>query len=613
MSIHRLAALAVLLALVAPLSLADEEADDHKLVVQLIDVSALTTGHVDYIPPMMGTTAPDMFSDEDNPLFGSEGEEPILALGTIDELIEIVKFNVDPVSWQITEGADMRSMGERTLIVRATRTVLRKVARYLADLETDVLTTVTLEVRAVAVPDGGTTATLDQLLAVDGPSVTVSGFAGQRVEGLASTQFSYVQDYDVEVAQDSRISDPIVGVANWGFSVSARTVAARGADKLRTMLRATLAIPKGMRDHDTESDRIIELPEYDEVTVLTDLLLTPGAWQVTQGNARGSNAGRWVFLVRGSAARVPVRSPGEGTLLDPSIAADAGPLVSRSFDISDLEQVLPNRQGEALYLVPSNFTPPAPPELAEPAPILAGEAIPDLIRESVVPGSWNRDGTNIDVRYGLLFVTNTERVMGRITALLAFLRKQFMWTVVLDTRIVDVPTSLGRQLVAPTGGAAHMLDDAKRAALAQGVADGQARIVDKVKVTSLSGARNSLLSGTRFTYVQDFEVELAEKSSISNPVVQLGTEGVVVDLLPTPTSTGDAVNLGLSVARTRLAGKIRQVATPHGPLDAPALRLFRLRGNLRVPFGQTAVVGAGGEAGRMLVLLVRPVLKPYGS
>ena len=46
-----------------------------------------------------------------------------------------------------------------------------------------------------------------------------------------------------------------------------------------------------------------------------------------------------------------------------------------------------------------------------------------------------------------------------------------------------------------------------------------------------------------------------------------------------------------------------------GLLDAPALRLFRLRGNLRVPFGQTAVVGAGGEAGRMLVLLVRPVLR----
>ncbi len=247
-----------------------------------------------------------------------------------------------------------------------------------------------------------------------------------------------------------------------------------------------------------------------------------------------------------------------------------------------------------------------------PAPILPEESIPDLLRELVVPGSWNRDGTNIEVRYGLLFVTNTARVLDRVEALLAFLRRFHMWSIEMDVRLVDVPTALGRLLVAPTRGAPHLLDETERLVLEEALAEGEAFDADRVHATSLSGARNSLLSGSQFSYLQDYAVEIAETAAIANPIVQIGTSGVEVDLQPVPTSTGDAVHLAVSVTRTRLTGPIREVSTPHGPLDAPALKVFRVRGNLRVPLGETAVVGAGGEGGRMLVLLVKPVLKPYG-
>jgi hypothetical protein len=613
MSLRQLVCLVALLALVAPVTLADEETDDGRLVVRLFDVGALTTGSTDYIPEVMGVVGPDWIGDEDNPLFGSEAEEPMLALGSADELIELVKSNVEPVYWQITDGADMRTEGEGTLIVRAARRIVAEVARYLADLEADVLTTVTLEVRAVQAPAGGASSDLAALLTLDGLSVTLTALVGQQAVGRVGSQYAFVQDYDVEVAQDAFISDPIVGVANWGLSVTARTVAAPGAPRLRTKLDARLAVPTGSRDHITNESRLIELPSYDAVTSRTDLLLTPGVWEIVQGNAAGSNAGRWIFLVRATATPGTSRAAGEGTLLDPSVPADAGPLVSRRYDVSDLEEVLPDHRGWALDLVPSNFTPPEPPELAEPSPILAGDALPDLIHELVVPGSWNRDGTSIDVRYGLLFVTNTEKVLARVESLLALLRRQYLWTVEVDARLLELPAADGRELLETSGGAPYLLDDARQALLARALERGVLHTTDRVSVTSLSGARNAVLSGTHFSYMHDYEVEIAEKSVISNPVIQTGTAGIAVDLRPTPTSTGDAVNLAYQVTRTRLAGSIRQVSSPHGPIDAPAIDILRLRGNLRVPLGQTAVVGAGSHDGRTLILLVKPVLAPYGG
>lgn len=612
MSLRSLVCFVALIGLLAPVSLAEEETDDGKLVVRLFEVGALTTGSVDYIPEVMGLVSPDMISDEENPLFGAEGEEPMLALGTVDELIELIKIHVEPVYWQITDDADIRTQGERTLVVQASRTIVSKVGRYLADLEADVFTTVTLQVRAVRVPDGVGGKDLEALLPLDGPSLTLNALLGQKGAARIGSQYAYVQDYDVEVASDANISDPIVGVANWGLSVTARTVAARNAPQLRTMLSANLAIPTGSRDHTTEEARLIELLTYDTVTARADMLLTPGTWNVAQGNAAGSNAGRWVFLVRAEAT--PGRSrAGQGELLDPGVAADAGPLVSRRFDVSDLEEALPDRRGWEINLMPSNFTPPEPPELAEPAPIFPGDALPDLISEFVVPGSWNRDGTGMEVRYGLLFVTNTEKVLNRIASLLTLLRRQYLWTIEMDARLVELPTAAGRGLLDAADGAPHLLDNARAALLKQAIEKGALTYADRVKITSLSGARNAIHSGSHFTYLQDFEVEIAEKSTIANPIIQRGTEGIVLDVQPMPTSTGDAVNLAYQITRTRLVGKIRQVASPHGPIDAPELDILRLRGNLRVPLGQTAVVGAGGQNGRMLVLLLRPVLKPYGT
>jgi len=610
---RRIACLVLCLALLAPVAAGEDEVDDAKLVVRFLDVGALTVGRLDYIPEAVGILTPDTYSDSVNPLFGTESEEPLLPYGTVDEVIEMLMQHVDPVTWQITEGADIRSTGERILVVRAARPVVDHVARFLAELEADALATVTLEIRAVPAPDGPRIPDLETLLAADGPSVTLSGVSGQRVVGFSGTQYAYLQDYTVEVACDSRIADPVVGVANLGLLVSARSVATPGTASLRSTLQIRLADLTAWREHVTEGDRLIELPSCSLVTLDTDVLLEPGAWHVAQGNVPGAPGGRWIFLVRASAARPPVATPPAGVLLDPTVAADTGPLVSRRFGIADLEEPVEARRGWGINLVPSNYAPPEPPELAEPSPLLPGEGIVDLIGEIVTPGSWKRDGTGIDYRNGMLFVTNTAKVLDRVDALLALLRRRHLWTIDVDATLVDVPTALGRRLLQPNGSVPYLLDDARRAALAGALADGTARADERVRVTCLAGGRNTVISGTEFNYVQDYDVEVAEKSAQADPVVLPCRTGVEVDLTPTLRSTEDAVDIALSVTRARGVDPVRQVSTPHGPIDAPALKVLRLRGNVLVPLGETAIVGAGGEEGRMLVLMLTPVRHPYGE
>ena len=40
-------------------------------------------------------------------------------VGQIDEIVDLVRREVDPVSWEVTDGADIYTQGERLIVVRA--------------------------------------------------------------------------------------------------------------------------------------------------------------------------------------------------------------------------------------------------------------------------------------------------------------------------------------------------------------------------------------------------------------------------------------------------------------------------------------------------------------
>ncbi len=125
------------------------------------------------------------------------------------------------------------------------------------------------------------------------------------------------------------------------------------------------------------------------------------------------------------------------------------------------------------------------------------------------------------------------------------------------------------------------------------------------------GARNTVRSGERFNYLQDYEVEIAERSAISNPVVQHCLEGMQVDVDPALLSGGKSAHVALQLTRTRRPGPMPTSTTPVGTIDLPELDVLRVRTNLVVPIGATAVVGAGTHEGRRRVVLLTPQLERY--
>jgi hypothetical protein len=314
------------------------------LVTDIQDVADLTAGLTDFIPPTIQLVSPDMVSDEEQPLFGAEGEEPILPYGTIDELIELIKSSVKPRYWEETEGADIRGQGESMLVVTASPELQGNVEKFLDDLRAFAGIVVTVETRFLEVGDyflrdvgvdfrglggqtpgplvnlddvtnglndqasagydngggglttgaalnpssgiyfddgldgdfrarsenifenslgtvlsslGGGSFTFSYLNDTDiamvlratekdakartltAPTVTV--FNTQRANLTVVNQLSYIQDFDVEVAQTSFIADPIVGIIQDGLTLDVRPTVSNDRRYITLELQPTVA------------------------------------------------------------------------------------------------------------------------------------------------------------------------------------------------------------------------------------------------------------------------------------------------------------------------------------------------------------------------------------
>jgi general secretion pathway protein D len=315
------------------------------LLVQIHSVADLTSGLTNFIPPTIQLVGPDDVSDEENPLFGTEAEEPVYPYGQVDELIELIKGAVAPAFWETTEGADIRGQGEQNLVVKATGEVQEQVANFLDDLRGFAGIVVTVETRFLQIGEnflrdvgvdfrgvgnqpvttqivnlddvtngledaasagrdnaqgglpaaaalnpsagayfndgqdgdfrgrtenifnnplgtvlssvGGSTFTLAylddlQLSAIvratekslssrtlTAPIITV--YNTQRANLTVVNQLSYIQDFDVEVAQTSFIADPIIGIIQDGLSLDVRPTVSNDRRYITLELQPTVA------------------------------------------------------------------------------------------------------------------------------------------------------------------------------------------------------------------------------------------------------------------------------------------------------------------------------------------------------------------------------------
>jgi hypothetical protein len=587
----------------------DEEAPREPLVVRVFDVGALTVGRRDFIPEQ----PPGSVHDEATPLFGGEAEEPVLPVGTIDELIELVKSGVAVHDWTEEEGTDLRAASRTRLVIRARPQVVEAVARFLADLERRTLATVTVELRAALVGKDADGADVEALLqpSAAGPSLAITAFPGQRAAAFAGRQRAVLSAYDAQVAQSSTASDPAVDVANLGLAAGVRAYPAAGGDAVRVVLDGFLAAAAGdLKRLDAGAQRTVEAAPWWIDSLRADVVLRPGTWRVVGTGARGPGGTAWAFLARATPS--PFRG-GAGPAPTPAFDAvpkdRSGAFESRRFDVQALASPAGHRMGPSIHLLPTSFLEPEPPELPEPMPPVPSDLLVEFLKETLPRATFEEDGATMEVRSGVVIARLRPGLLDAVEARLADLRRAFLWEVTTTAELVDVPDAVALRLLRPDAlrNGAPLLDDEGRAAL------GKAARIDGASVACLGGTRNASESGRWQPYVADYEVRIAESAVAAKPVIGRCFSGFVLDVEPSISSGGDAVHLDVRAIRTEVISPIRKVETPHGPLELPEMNVLRVRTSLAVPFGKTAIVGAGGEGGRTRLLLVTPTLRRPGD
>lgn len=101
----------------------------------------------------------------------------------------------------------------------------------------------------------------------------VTAFNGQRAHILIAQQQAYIQDYDVEIAQNSRAYDPVMGIVQDGLVLDVRPIISNDRKYITLEMRPTVAklrvlrlfdiTPDATADVITNPDQYIQLPTID--------------------------------------------------------------------------------------------------------------------------------------------------------------------------------------------------------------------------------------------------------------------------------------------------------------------------------------------------------------
>ncbi|MEK7467439.1 MAG: hypothetical protein AAB074_08500 [Planctomycetota bacterium] len=101
----------------------------------------------------------------------------------------------------------------------------------------------------------------------------VTAFNGQRAHILIAQQQAYIQDYDVEIAQNSRAYDPVMGIVQDGLVLDVRPIISNDRKYITLEMRPTVArlrvlrlfdiTPDATADIITNPDQYIQLPTID--------------------------------------------------------------------------------------------------------------------------------------------------------------------------------------------------------------------------------------------------------------------------------------------------------------------------------------------------------------
>lgn len=566
----------------------------------LHDVAALAAGN-SYFKIDRGPWTPtsDSVNDVENPLFGGEGEEAVRAFGTTEDLLELVKASLPH---GVFEAEDVLSyvVGQREIVIRAPRDVQEVVAGFLGELTREGLTAVTYDVVALtgdpaaASGEGGLAAAISSKALVPLASARSSGFLGQEVTGRQGGASAFLQDHDVEVAEESASADPIVGVQPDGIAFQASASAASAA-RVRFRVSAWWAAPGLHGAEKTVGGDLIEIESVEGRSVAAEVEARPGAWTLLPAT------GPVVFAVRAAVRACDVKTSAEGPPIPAGSWSFPGASTQRHYGMLDLFSKVENKAGRPAVLLGSNFTLPEPPELAEPMPaLLFGE---ETIRQFVEPPDGTHDDASYKVRGETLLVRADETRQQRVEKLLEAFRARYLHGVRLRATVVSLPLASLPEYWTGLDDGTTLLADGGTALLARP----GAKVINRAGLREMSGQRFASVGGVERSYVGDYDVEIAQKSAIGNPILRSVFEGVSVDARSMPLPGGTGAWCEARVDLSSLRG-MRKVRTRHGEIECPSLGYLRFRGGTVLPYGSTRllVCNVEGKDATLVLLTANP-------
>ena len=293
--------------------------DDDNRVLKLYNVADLTLRLTSFIHPNLELKSAGSELDEGRPLFGNayEGEH---SFAGPEELMDMITQSIRPDVWD-TGWASMNVSGPFGLMVLAEQRVHAEIASFLGGLRRMVGKTVTVEVRLIEVDAATELPATDKSIALSREegwllvgradagqgmslvrSTRITGMNGQVVSVHAGAQHSFVQDYDVEVAQEASISDPIVGILQTGLAFDVMPIA-RGEGLISLQVRAQSNIADGPARSLVTPSGPVQAPETRFAEFNTTITIKDGGFAVIGGGATEGGK-KWILLVSAASQSI---------------------------------------------------------------------------------------------------------------------------------------------------------------------------------------------------------------------------------------------------------------------------------------------------------------------
>lgn len=538
---------------------------------------------------------------------------------TPELLAELIRQNIDPGLWD----KRLLNLQGNNLLIGAPKDTHQRIKALLAHLRAVRATTLRLALRVYEGPEaagakllgGGPLLDARSLAALEAKpwrlvrSGRLVAFSGQRVNLASTRHLRFVQDLDVDVAQDSSVSAPQMGRLTLGAVSDLRPVISSDGEGLLVECRMASArldrIGKfdtglevnGLKPGGGGSLSAIEQPEVATRKVRCTVFLPAGGATLLGASGVGEKmrllvlrhlrrpAGKVPPLPRGSARRSLRLFDTRFLLFEPS-----------DFPGPNLAPTAPaGGAGGAAFA-----------EDADEGVQLTTQELVEMIKSGVDEDSWHNTRNVINGTAAGVLVRQTPGTLQKVGAMFDRLARARQVSVMVRARYFAV--SGGRDWFVQQAGSA--LDARQLAELERRVGTDDVKSAASLAVSGLPRQRVHAAALRTVPYVSGYDSVVAQGAGSLDPLTRRLTTGAVLDVTSVLVGDGERVMVELRHSLAELQ-EVRLVnVTPKVRLQVPELRLSGRSASLVIADGGAYLQALGGDRYALVqVSIGRPAAK----